>query len=216
MADRRLVVLLLAAPLALTVHGAHAGEPHEHDHRSHDAHVHGTWELFAALDESLLSVTIKGPLIDIVGFERAPETEDERSAIREIQGRLAAPELMLSLDERANCVLSDPVKIVLPESFTRESGDAQGDHAHETHKENGHHDHDAHEGEEHHAEHDVHTNDIEVSYSFDCKSPARLGAISMTGFDAFPAIENVDAVFLGDAKQTAQRLRRGTQILKLN
>lgn len=215
MVDLRSTLFLIVAPLIFAVGAARAEEPGEHDHRAHDVHVHGTWELFAALDDTQLSVTIKGPLVDVVGFEHAPETDDEHNAIQEIQDRLSAPEMMLALDERANCTLLEPVQIILPEGFAQQSIDDAEDHGHELHEEADHHGHDEHEDEEHQADHDVHTNDLEVSYAFDCRSPARLRAITMTGFDSFPTIENVDAVFLGDAKQTARRLERGTRTLMI-
>jgi len=223
MGDNRNRFLFLAALFSLTVNAAaQAHEPAEHDHRSHDAHVHGTWELFAALDDSTLSISVKGPLIDVVGFERTPATEDERRAILDLQERLAAPELMLSLNERANCTLSEPVQIILPDGFAQTGDSHDKTHADEPHHEHDHHDHghdhdhDAGKSDEQHADHDVHANDLEVTYSFDCSAPSRLRAISVTGFDAFPAIENIDAVFLANAQQEAQRLRRGSRMLKLD
>lgn len=215
MGSFRRSLLFFIAPFAVAVGGASAEEHDEHDHRAHDAHVHGTWELFAALDDSQLSITIKGPLIDVVGFEHAPATEDEHNAIQQMRSRLAAPELMLSLTERATCTLSEPVQINLPQGFPQVDMHEGENHEQEPDKEADHHGHDEHEDEAHHADHDVHTNDLEVTYAFDCQSPARLRAITMTGFDAFPAIENVDAVFLGDAKQVARRLGRGTQTLAI-
>lgn len=219
MAKLRRSVLLFVAPITVAVGGAGAcaEEADEHGHRAHDVHVHGTWELFAALDDTQLSISIKGPLVDVVGFEHAPTTEDEHNAIQEMRDRLSGePEMMLALDERANCTLSEPVQIILPEGFAQQSIDDAEDHGDELHEEADHHDHhDEHEDEGHHADHDIHTNDLEVSYAFDCRSPARLRAITMTGFDSFPTIENVDAVFLGDAKQTARRLERGTRTLMI-
>lgn len=165
---------------------------HDHDHHSHGAHVHGAWELFAALDGAQLSVTLKGPIVDILGFEAAPANDQERQAVAALADRLKAVEVMLSLDRRADCDLSAPVAVALPESFSSE----HADHAH--------------------GDHDIHDSDVELTYGFVCQSPARLGAITMTGFEAFPGIETVDAVFLSDGKQAARRLERRSQVLQID
>ncbi|MHA7871770.1 MAG: ZrgA family zinc uptake protein, partial [Hyphococcus sp.] len=89
MVDLRRIIILCAAPLAFALGAGRADEPDEHSHRAHDAHVHGTWELFAALDDTQLSVTIKGPLLDVLGFEHAPTNDAERDTVQEIQDRLS-------------------------------------------------------------------------------------------------------------------------------
>ncbi|MHA7873221.1 MAG: ZrgA family zinc uptake protein, partial [Hyphococcus sp.] len=114
------------------------------------------------------------------------------------------------------CTLSAPVQITLPESFAQERTDDDEDHGHDLHAEASDHGHGAHEDTKHQDDHDVHANDVELTYVFDCPSPSRLRAITMKGFDAFPAIENVDAVFLGEARQAARRLGRGTQTLMVD
>ena len=245
MVDMRYVVAPFAMQFAIAVGAAHAEEPDEHDHRAHEAHVHGTWELFAALDDAQLSVTLKGPLVDLVGFERPPETKEEHDAIQAMHDRLGVADAMLTLNKRAGCTLSEPVRINLPEGYS-EDGDDDHDHDHEEdhksdhhgHNEEAHHDHDAndddhhdHEAhehdeeedhhahtddEDHHADHDIHDSDLEITYAFSCQSPDRLRAISMTGFETFPGIEQVDAVFLGDAQQTASRLGRNAQTLTIS
>ena len=179
---------------------ANAGESHDHHHHhhSHDAHVHGAWEMFAALDGAQLSVTVKGPIVDILGFERRPASDQERKAVAALTDRLETVEAMLSLDQRADCALSAPVAVALPEGFSSESAQAGKDEAHA------------------HGDHDIHKSDVELTYDFVCKSPARLGAITMTGFETFPDIETVDAVFLSDGKQSARRLERRSYVLQID
>ncbi len=239
MVSVRKSILLFAAPIALAAYAAQAEEPDEHDHRAHDVHVHGTWEMFAALDDAQLSVTLKGPLVDVLGFERAPKTDEERTSVARLKEQLKAPELMLATDERARCTLSAPEAVLLPEDFspeiTKASDDHEddhddhhhdedhhdADHHDEDHHDDGHHhddheDHADHDGDGNHADHDVHKNDLEVTYVFDCASPGRLRSITMTGFDEFPAIENVEAVFLSGATQSAGRLTRESQTLTID
>lgn len=214
MADLRKTALASYAAFLFAAGGAVAGDDHDHeghagehrsDHRAHDAHIHGTWELFAALDGRQLSLTVKGPIFDLVGFEHAPSSTAEREAFQDAQDRLGAPGTLFSLDGRAKCALREPAAIALPDGFA----DAFDDERNNA-------DHRGHNGEGAHDDHNVHASDVEVSYIFECQSPSRLRTILVTGFDAFPAIENVDAVFLSDAKQAAQRLTRGAHTLTLD
>ena len=243
MADIRTFAYLISAPLALCLGNAYAGEHHDHDHhddhdhRAHDVHVHGTWELFAALDDARLSVTLKGPLIDVLGFETVPDTDEEYSAVVRLKDQLKSSESMFTLDGRARCELSEPVAIVLPEGFSTETARRADDKAHDHDDKKEHH---AHESEDSHSDHDVraadsapdgrlgpatarrhwrkspHSHDLEVTYTFNCASPDRLSEITMAGFETFPAIENVDAVFLGDALQIARRLESGSRIMQID
>lgn len=197
---------------ALPTFAAYAEEPHDHDHdhqhHSHEAHVHGAWEMFAALDDARISVTVKGPIVDMLGFEAAPASDEERKAVADLATLLNAPETMVSLDQRASCELSAPVEVNLPEGFS--AGEV---------KEHEHHDDGHHDGEHHahdHDAHDIHDSDIEVTYVFTCAAPGRLGAITLTGFTTFSDIETVDAVFLSDDKQAAHRLERRSQVLTID
>ncbi|MEO1251330.1 MAG: DUF2796 domain-containing protein [Pseudomonadota bacterium] len=185
------------------------GDKHDHaheDHRSHDAHVHGSWEMFAALDDAQLSVTMKGPIVDMLGFERVPETDAERAFVADLKERLTSHQTMLAIDDRAGCTSSTPADIVLPAGFSDASGEDRKVHAHDDHD----HAHDEH------GDTDIHLNDLEITYIFNCASPSRLRSISVPAFDAFPAIESVEAVFLGDAQQAARRLMRDSQSLKID
>lgn len=195
---------------------------HDHDEdyaRAQEAHVHGAWALFAALDEDQLSVTVKGPIVDVLGFERRPSTEDELKSIAAFENQIADPGAFFTLSDRAGCVAAAAPEIVLPEGFsTSNDPDEEDDHDHhdgdghdhdddEHHDDHDHddHDHDGDEHDDHEPHHDDHDagddhddghndghggdhNDVDVSYVFTCEKPSRLRAITVTGFDAYPAI----------------------------
>ena len=202
MAERSTTIILFAS---LASFAANAADPHDHDHHhhSHDAHVHGAWELFAALDGADLSVTVKGPIVDVLGFETAPASERERQAVTDLTAFLETPEAMVSLDQRAGCRLSGPVAVNLPEGFSTETAKADEDHDH------------AHDNDHDHG-HDIHKSDVELTYAFTCNAPKRLNAITLTGFTAFPELKTVDAVFLSDTKQSAQRLEPRSHVLRID
>ncbi|MEO1137327.1 MAG: DUF2796 domain-containing protein [Pseudomonadota bacterium] len=188
-------------------HETHDHDHDDHDHRAHEAHVHGVWEFFAALDGAQLTVTMKGPLIDVLGFERLPETDDERALVVELKERVTSYQSMLTLDERARCATSAPAAIILPEGFLMKSTTEHDEKAHS------HDDHHAHDDEHHN--HDSH-NDFEVTYLFNCETPTRLGALTVNGFDTFSAIQTVDAVFLSEATTVARQLTRDSRTLTID
>ena len=190
-------------------HQHHNHDHDDHQHHSHGAHVHGAWELFAALDDAQLSVTVKGPIVDVLGFETAPASDEERKAVADLAARLEEPDIMLSLDQRADCKASAPVVVTLPEGFAPRTEQADAHHAHDDHNHSHDHDHD-------HDNHDIHDSDVEVTYAFTCGAPGRLGAITLTGFTTFSEIKTVDAVFLSDDTQAAHRLERRSQVLKID
>ena len=246
MASRFGVTCVSVAALSLASWGAYADHKHGHgdnhddaehhhdDHAHHDdgeanlgeqeAHVHGAWEMFAALDDATLSVTLKGPLVDALGFETLPASDEEWNAVAALKEKLLSHKSVLALDERARCDLETPAAIALPAGFSKAvAEDDHDDHDHEDHGHDDHddadHDHDDHDHEGHdhddHAHHDIHTNNLEVTYVFDCASPTRLGGITVAGFETFPAMENVEAVFLGDVSQIVNQLDKKSPTLEI-
>lgn len=76
--------------------------------------------------------------------------------------------------------------------------------------------HSSHNDEDDHGDDRVHSSDIEIEYILECKNPTQIKTITATGFDSFPAIETMDAVFLGNASQKASRLTRNAKFLKVD
>ena len=214
MVSPKSTILAAAALLSGGFTYSYAEEPHDHDHHTPQTHVHGAWELFAALDGDQLSVTFKGPLVDVLGFERLPTNEEERTALRSLKVQLSEAQPLLALDERAGCRMSKPAEILLPEGYADAITSGEKSDAQNTGEQS--HDHKVHQHNDHHGEHDTHASDVEVNYIFDCRSPAKLREITATAFETFPGIEGVDAVFLGDATQEALRLTRGSNTLRLD
>ena len=99
----------------------HEDEAHHADEdqtrASGSAHVHGAWTLFAALDDDLLSVTMTGPLQDVLGFESAPETPRQHAAVEAMLQDLSRADALIATDPGAQCEPSAPVDIGLPEDF---------------------------------------------------------------------------------------------------
>ena len=96
--DRRaglLSALSLLAVLSLTALPAHAGK----------AHAHGVAQMTVSLEGARLSVGLEMPLDSLVGHERAPRTEAERTAARAALERLRDGATLLRPEAGAGCRL---------------------------------------------------------------------------------------------------------------
>ncbi|WP_133149478.1 ZrgA family zinc uptake protein, partial [Vibrio splendidus] len=113
--------------------------------RSHEAHVHGKVEVNIAQDGQELLVEVTAPGADVVGFEHAPETAEQKKVFEQAIAQLNKPEELFGFNN-ASCTLKF-------KSVTNTLEDDHDDHAGHDHAEG---EHDDHEGHDHadHAEHD--------------------------------------------------------------
>ncbi|MEZ8296432.1 DUF2796 domain-containing protein [Vibrio splendidus] len=113
--------------------------------RSHEAHVHGKVEVNIAQDGQELLVEVTAPGADVVGFEHAPETAEQKKVFEQAIAQLNKPEELFGFNN-ASCTLKF-------KSVTNTLEDDHDDHEGHDHAEG---EHDDHEGHDHadHAEHD--------------------------------------------------------------
>jgi hypothetical protein len=150
-----------------------------------DAHVHGTAGLTVAIDDRALVLHLESPLDNLVGFERAPKSDEERDKVRRAArqlreaGRLfqPTPEAGCRLDET---VLSSPVL----DAFLL--GEPARNEVH------GHHRHG-------HAE-------IFVEWRFACAHPERLRSLQVELFKVFPDIRRIRVQVAGPRGQSGATL----------
>ncbi|MEZ8152991.1 DUF2796 domain-containing protein [Vibrio splendidus] len=136
--------------------------------RSHEAHVHGKVEVNIAQDGEELLVEVTAPGADVVGFEHAPETAEQKKVFEQAIAQLNKPEELFGFNN-ASCTLKfKSVTNTLEDDHDDHEGhdhaegehdDHEGhdhaEHDHDDHKDHDHaeHDHDDHKGHDH-AEHD--------------------------------------------------------------
>ncbi|MDH5913400.1 DUF2796 domain-containing protein [Vibrio splendidus] len=136
--------------------------------RSHEAHVHGKVEVNIAQDGQELLVEVTAPGADVVGFEHAPETAEQKKVFEQAIAQLNKPEELFGFNN-ASCTLKfKSVTNTLEDDHDDHEGhdhaegehdDHEGhdhaEHDHDDHKDHDHaeHDHDDHKGHDH-AEHD--------------------------------------------------------------
>lgn len=187
-------VLTTAVLFALI--GAAAAHDHEKEgtQRQLGTHVHGVGELNIALEGKTLSIELKSPAANIVGFEQLPETDQERAALASSEAKLKDVPKMFAFDKAAKCSVS-----------TAEVTRAADEHHHD----DGH-DHD-HDGSGESGEHA----DLILSATLQCEKPAALRTITVNLFDVFPLTQTLRAAFIGDKGQSAAELTKTARVITL-
>ncbi len=200
----------------------------EDQFRQHDAHVHGHVEFNIAQDGQDLLVEITAPGADVVGFEHAPKTDAEKSAIADATAKLNNVNSILTIPAAANCKLVEAhIENTLEKGEHHDEHDHHGEHKdHDDHKGHDHHDdHKGHDEHEHHDEHKDHDHDhdhdhhdghgeFSVQYQFSCEDVAKVSQIDTQWFTHFPATEKVSVNLLTDSAQSATELTSGSTTIK--
>ncbi len=176
----------------------------EPDTRQLDVHVHGVGQLSMVVDGGSLVAELEAPLDNILGFEHAPETDEQRQAYADALEWVSKSTNVFDVSA-ANCSTVH-VRLDQPEHFEDDDHDvhnghdveenaphAHGDH-HEHHEDDGHVEHA--EGEAHH-----HAN-LWVEYELECSDLPKLKRISVGIFERFPRFDELEVTFLGDVVTT--------------
>lgn len=130
------VVICLVGPRASAADGF----------EQHEAHEHGTVTINVALEATRLTVVLDSPAVNVVGFEHAPRTADERESVRNADAYLKATRGLIGVPANARCRVAG-VKLTTPQWGAEPAGER--------------------EGREQHA-------DYEAEFSFQCDEPSNL------------------------------------------
>ncbi|MFH6908761.1 DUF2796 domain-containing protein [Vibrio fluvialis] len=211
--------------LALSISAALCGSAFaQEEFRQHEAHVHGHVELNIAQDGQDLLIEITAPGADVVGFEHAPQTDEQTQRLNQALDNLNNAEAIFTLSDGARCHLETAnVKHTLGGADDHDHDhdhdhDQHDDHDHEQHQGHDdhehHHDHEqAHEGHEHHDEHQH--GSFTVQYQYHCDQITELKQIDSHWFELFPNTQEMDVNLLTDRVQTATELRPGQARISL-
>jgi hypothetical protein len=178
---------VLAGAALAPVTATAQGEPHA-------AHVHGLARLAVVVDGAQLNIAFESPLHNLVGFEHAPRTAEQRETVARMMAALNAPADLFAPTSAATC---SPVRIAIESPWLM--GADGHDHDHE-------HDHDHDHGHDH--------ADLYAEYEFHCDAPSELHGLEVGLFAHFPGIERIQAELATPVGQSATRLDAGTRELR--
>lgn len=189
--------------------------------RQLDAHEHGVGQLDIAFADDQIAMELHAPGADIVGFEYAAESAEDRAKVDAAVATLARPLELFVLPAEAGCS-------VVQASASLESEGHEDEHAHEEHKDDEHahddedhaaHDHDEHDHEEH-AEHEEHVEEaghteFHAEYLLTCANTDAASLITFAYFDTFPNAREVEVQVISDKGATAFEVEKDSPTLDL-
>ena len=172
-------------------------------------HVHGVVELGVVVEGDRIAVSLDAPLSDVVGFEHAPENDEQLELVRQAAATLANPDAMFGLADSASCTISDtsiegPAYVlehladdhvggVLSDHDHEDAHDSNGtDHGHDEHGESADHDEAAahdHDDSEQHAE-------ITANYQWACGNASDLDSLALRFAESFAGVETIEIQIL--------------------
>jgi hypothetical protein len=175
------------------------------ERRELGAHVHGHSSLAIAVEGSRVTMELHAPGMDILGFEHAPETDEQKTALEQAKAALADPLRLFVLPQAAGCRATEATVELETEEHAHEEG--------AEHHEEAEHAEEEHEGEEHeaggHAE-------FEAAYALDCKDPAELSSITFAFFDRFAGAQEIEVTLLTERGQTSYEVTRASPRIVLD
>ena len=200
-----LISALAASSFALFLSPAFA----EDQHRELGAHVHGHGTLNIAIENKRLALELEVAGMDVVGFEHAASTPEQKAAVDKAKGLLEKPLDVFALPAAAGCSAAEAKIVIETEAahvdhdHDREKGDAKGDHDHDGHD----HDHgDKDEGGHSH---------FHATYALDCTSPAELTTITFNYFKLFAGAKQLTVNVVGAKGQSSYEVSRDKPTLDL-
>ena len=199
----------VAAAITVAVVPAVAGAESK---RQLDAHEHGHGTLNMAIEGKTLHMELEAPGADIIGFEHAAASDEDKSRLAAGRKTLENPSAVFSFPVEAGC----KIKSV---QVDYETGD---DHGHEKHEKSGHshekHDHGKKKAHKHgdghkhgHAKEEAQEGghaEFHARYVFDCKNTAALTVIEFPYFSAFGNARELSVTLVTDKGQKAFEVSR--------
>ena len=151
---------LLAFGVALMAGAASAPA----QHRELGAHEHGRGTLNVAVEDKRISMELEVPGVDIVGFEQAARTRQQKAAVEKAKKQLLAPQSLFKFSGAAGCTVGS-ANVELEDGSHESTKKAGVEHSH---------------------------SEFHAQYSFDCRAPESLTAIEFDYFRAFAGAQRLD------------------------
>jgi hypothetical protein len=147
---------------------------------AHKAHQHGVATLDVSVEARRVSLWLKTPLDNLVGFERAPRTDAERQRVEAALAALRDAAALWRIDPAAGCT---PGEVVLTAAVLGLGAPA------------------AAEAKDGHA-------DLEARWDFDCRDGARTGFVEHGLFGAFARMGRLEVQAVTPRGQMKVTLRK--------
>ena len=160
------------------------------------AHVHGVSELNIVIGGNKLEMQLRSPAMNIVGFEHKASTEQQIRKVKQSEVKLNDHNALFSFSS-GGCRLTQ-AKIDLSDLIEHKTTEKDA-HTHDHHKSDLDH---SQEQEDEHGDH----SEIVAHYYYDCEDMDELSSISLGFFDVFPAMQQINGIWITTSGQGAVAL----------
>lgn len=188
------------------------------------AHAHGAAQLTLAAENQTLAVSLDTPAYNLVGFEQAPATDAQRDQVASALAVLARADAVLDLPAAAECTLTE--QAVDADAWSGiEAHDEHAEKHHDDHEhedehhgehEEVHHDDHAHEDDHHDDHEDSAHSDVLVEWTYRCENPGALSTVTVSAFEHFPNLTDLQVQYIGDDWQGGAQLTSASPRFTLN
>lgn len=192
------------------------------DTRQLDAHEHGVGQLDIAFDGNRIAMELHAPGADIVGFEYAATSREDRAKVDDAVARLARPLNLFSLPASAECGVIEASASLATEDGHEEHKQEGHNHAEHEGEDHADHDKEGHSDEDHAGQDDAHDHaekaghaEFHAEYLLECADPAQATLITFAYFDAFPNALELEVQVISDGGATAFEVEREAPTLDL-
>lgn len=179
--------------------------------RDLDSHEHGAAAMNIAVDKGTVFIELDSPWNNLIGFEHAPETDEQRHTVEEALAQLNRPEELFAFEGTA-CEIADiDIDSTIASGDEHDHDDEHKD-GHDDHKDehddehkDGHDDHKDEHDDKHEGEGDTHS-EVRAAFSFQCKDSSKLSAIDVKLLGIWSGFEDLDVQLLGPGGQALVEL----------
>lgn len=144
--------------------------------QAHGPHVHGSASLEVTVDGPTLSLRLTTPLENLLGFEHAPRTAQQKKAVSDMAASLRKAEAHFMPAPAARCTAGS---VTLDSPVLRDGNTA--------------------------SQKDVHA-ELTAEYTFRCEQPEQLRGVEVRLFDAFRRLQRMDVQLAAPGVQKSYRL----------
>ena len=162
--------------------------------RQLDAHEHGVGQLDIAVEDRTIVMELRAPGADILGFEHAAESDEDKQALERALAMLDKPMELFVPPSAAGCSVSEAAAELLLEGGDHDDHhDSAENVEHDDHDEQSEADHDEDAEHDEHGEHEASAghSELHASYTLTCTDPSALTDLDMAYFEAFPNAERL-------------------------
>jgi Protein of unknown function (DUF2796) len=161
-----------AVPLAFGLACVASSPAIADEFRSRGVHEHGSATVDIAIQDSTLEIALHSPAINVVGFEHAPRSVEEKTALAQANRVFGSPQGLFLTPASAACTSTSVTLVPITYEHDGDDGKPNAPHA-----------------------------DYDVSYRFHCAHADRLGWIDINVFEQMKGMRKIVAHVVAPALQ---------------